>query len=62
MENPVEPTADRVWEDVSRRLRETLNEPTYATWVAAAQAESLENDALVVGVPNDFTRGWRRRR
>lgn len=58
MENPVEPTADRVWEDVSRRLRETLNEPTYATWFAAAAAESLENDALVVGVPNDFTRGW----
>jgi chromosomal replication initiator protein len=58
VENLVPPTADRVWEDVSRRLRETLNEPTYATWFAAAAVESLENDTLVVGVPNDFTRGW----
>ena len=38
MENPVEPTADRIWEDVSRRLRDTLNEPTYATWFASATA------------------------
>ena len=36
MENPVEPTADRLWDDVSRRLRDTLNETTYATWFASA--------------------------
>jgi chromosomal replication initiator protein len=58
VQNPVEPTADRVWDDVSRRLRDTLNEPTYATWFASATPESLGDDALVVAVPNDFTRGW----
>ena len=58
MENPVEPAADRIWEDVSRRLRDTLNEPTYATWFSSARAESLDSQALVLAVPNDFTRGW----
>jgi chromosomal replication initiator protein len=58
VQNPVQPTADRVWDDVSRRLRDTLNEPTYATWFASAAAESLDTESLVVAVPNDFTRGW----
>jgi chromosomal replication initiator protein len=58
VQNSVEPTANRVWEDVSRRLRDTLNEPTYATWFSSATAQALDGDALVVAVPNDFTRGW----
>ena len=58
MENPPEPTAERIWDDVSRRLRGTLNETTYETWFASARPAKLREDALVVVVPNDFTRGW----
>jgi chromosomal replication initiator protein len=58
VDNPPEPTAERIWDDVSRRLRDTLNETTYETWFASARPATLRDDALVVVVPNDFTRGW----
>jgi chromosomal replication initiator protein len=58
VEHAVEPTADQLWDDVSRRLRDTLNETTFATWFAAARPVSLNDGSFVVGVPNDFTRSW----
>ncbi len=58
LEHAVEPTAERLWDDVSRRLRETLNETTYATWFQAASGGSLSDEAFLVVVPNDFTREW----
>ncbi len=58
MENAVEPTAERLWSDVSSRLRETLNETTYVTWFGDASAGELRNDTFSLVVPNDFTREW----
>jgi chromosomal replication initiator protein len=58
VEHAVEPTADRLWDDVSRRLRDTLNETTFATWFAAARPASLDDGSFVVVVPNDFVRSW----
>ena len=58
MEHAVEPTAERLWDDVSRRLRDTLNETTFATWFQAAAGGSLSDEAFLVIVPNDFTREW----
>ena len=58
MEHAVEPTAERLWDDASRRLRETLNETTYATWFAGATASSLKDDVFLLVVPNEFTRSW----
>ena len=58
VEKPPEPTAESIWDDVSRRLRDTLNETTYETWFASARPVALRDDSFVVAVPNDFTRGW----
>src|SRR6478672_12010539 len=58
VEKPVEPTAESIWDDVSRRLRDTLNETTYQTWFASSRPLALRGDSFVVAVPNDFTRGW----
>jgi chromosomal replication initiator protein len=58
LEHAVEPTAERLWDDVSRRLRDTLNETTFATWFQAAAGGSLSDEAFLVIVPNDFTREW----
>jgi chromosomal replication initiator protein len=35
-----------------------LNENTYRTWFAEAEGADLNDDAFVIGVPNDFTRDW----
>ena len=53
-----EPTAERLWDDVSGRLREALNETTYATWFGDASAGELVDDTFSLVVPNDFTREW----
>ena len=53
-----EPTAERLWDDVSGRLREALNETTYATWFGDATAGELVDDTFSLEVPNDFTREW----
>ncbi len=58
VEHAVEPTAESLWQDLSRRLRETLNETTYATWFSEAAPGELGQDAFVVVVPNGFTREW----
>ena len=36
MDHDIEPTAERLWDDVSGRLREALNETTYSTWFGEA--------------------------
>jgi chromosomal replication initiator protein len=51
-------TAEQLWDDVSQRLRDTLNETTHSTWFAGASGAGLSDDAFVVVVPNDFTREW----
>ena len=56
MENTAEPTAERLWSVVSNRLRETLNETTYATWFGDVTAGGLDDDVFSLVVPNDFTR------
>ena len=44
MEGAVEPTSERLWDDASRRLRDTLNETTYATWFASTEPGPLSDD------------------
>jgi chromosomal replication initiator protein len=58
VDNPVEPTAEQLWNDVSRRLRDTLNESTYVMWFASAQPVALRDDTFVLAVPNQFSRTW----
>ena len=58
MEHDSEPTAERLWDDVSGRLREALNETTYATWFGDVAAGELVDDTFSLEVPNDFTREW----
>ena len=58
MAHDIEPTAERLWDDVSGRLREALNETTYATWFGDVAAGDLVDDTFSLVVPNDFTREW----
>jgi chromosomal replication initiator protein len=55
---PAELTAEALWEEVSGRLKEALNEQTYLTWFGKASGVALTDDAFVMHVPNDFAREW----
>jgi chromosomal replication initiator protein len=51
-------SADALWVEISSRLRDALNDSTYTTWFADAGPGTLDEDAFVLLVPNDFTRDW----
>ncbi|MBX5474018.1 MAG: chromosomal replication initiator protein DnaA [Thermoleophilia bacterium] len=54
----MELTAERLWSEVSGRLRSSLNATTYSTWFGGVSALELDGDTLVLAVPNEFTRDW----
>jgi chromosomal replication initiator protein len=58
VEGHIELTADDLWHDVSARLRQALNDTTYSTWFGEVRGDVLDDEAFVLGVPNDFTREW----
>jgi chromosomal replication initiator protein len=58
VEHPVELTAESLWDDVSARLRGALNEKTFRNWFTDVGGISVDDDAFVLAVPNDFTREW----
>jgi chromosomal replication initiator protein len=58
VEKPIELTAEGVWNEISGRLREALNENTFSTWFAEVGAAEITEDEFVLSVPNDFTREW----
>ena len=58
MEKPIELTAEGVWNEISGRLREALNENTFSTWFAEVDAVGITDGEFVLSVPNDFTREW----
>ncbi|MGN6797932.1 MAG: chromosomal replication initiator protein DnaA [Gaiellaceae bacterium] len=58
MEQETELTAEDLWNDVSTRLRDALNDTTYSTWFGEVDGEELDGDRFVLAVPNDFTREW----
>jgi chromosomal replication initiator protein len=51
-------SADALWDEISSRLRDSLNDATYTTWFADAGPGTLDETAFILLVPNDFTRDW----
>ena len=58
MQPEFESAADRLWREVSGKLRDTLNETTFQTWFGQARAGELGDGVFTIVVPNDFTREW----
>ena len=58
MQRASELSADALWGEVSSRLHDALNDATYATWFSDAGPGSLDGQAFVLLVPNEFTRDW----
>ena len=58
MQPVTELTAEHLWNEVSGKLRDTLNETTYNTWFGQAEAGELGDGVFTIVVPNDFTREW----
>jgi chromosomal replication initiator protein len=57
VEGPVQLSAETLWSEVSARLKQTLSDGPYAQWFSGS-AGTLEDDAFVLSVRDDFTREW----
>jgi chromosomal replication initiator protein len=57
VEGPVQLSAETLWSGVSARLKEALGDGPYAQWFSGANG-TLEDDAFVLSVRDDFTREW----
>jgi chromosomal replication initiator protein len=58
VERQRELTAEDLWNEVADRLKEALNDTTYRTWFDQVAGSEVTTEAVVLTVPNDFTRNW----
>jgi chromosomal replication initiator protein len=58
VEHQLELSADDLWEEISGRLKEALNDGTYGKWFGDVRGLEFEDETLVLTVPSEFTRDW----
>jgi chromosomal replication initiator protein len=58
VERQRELSAEDLWNEVADRLKEALNDTTYRTWFDQVGGGEVSGEAVVLTVPNDFTREW----
>src|SRR5438477_11562143 len=58
VEKPIELTAEGVWNEISVRLREALNENTFSTWFAEVDAVEITDAECGLTIANHVTREW----
>ncbi len=49
---------NEIWQLTLSELSKDLNKPSFETWFNLTKPVSLEDDCLVIEVPNDFTKEW----
>jgi chromosomal replication initiator protein len=47
-----------IWQATLDRIEKKLSKPSFETWLKTTKPVSLNEDTLVISVPNDFTRDW----
>ncbi len=50
--------ADQAWQAVLGQLQVEMPKSTFDTWVRGAEFVAYEDGSLVIGVHNDYARGW----
>jgi len=49
---------NETWQLILSELSKELNKPSFETWFNLTKPVSLENNCMVIEVPNDFTKEW----
>lgn len=47
-----------LWEQVLQEIQEKVSKPSFETWLKTTQAIRMEDDTLIISVPNEFSRDW----
>ena len=48
---------DNIWKDVLKIIRVELTEVSFNTWLKSIDPIKIDKDKVILGVPNDFTKG-----
>ena len=51
-------TAEAIWREACRRLKEILHPDIYSRWIAVIEPKSLTKDTLLLSVDNGFYQTW----
>ncbi len=49
---------NEIWQLTLEELSKDVNKPSFETWFKLTRPVSIENQCLVIEVPNDFTKEW----
>jgi len=49
---------NETWQLILSELSKELNKPSFETWFNLTRPVSIENNCLIIEVPNDFTKEW----
>ncbi len=49
---------NEIWQLTLEELSKDVNKPSFETWFKLTKPVSLDNNCLVIEVPNDFTKQW----
>lgn len=48
----------QIWQQVLSLLEKEMSRPSFDTWLKSTELLALDNDMAVIGVPNEFAKGW----
>lgn len=54
----MEDRSPTIWHSVLAEMEKTLSKPSFETWLKTTKLVALQDDTIIVEVPNEFTRDW----
>lgn len=55
---PPRPPLQKIWQDTLAKLESELSKPSFETWLSSTCLLDIEENALIIGVPNEFAKDW----
>ncbi|KLU59125.1 chromosomal replication initiator protein DnaA [Peptococcaceae bacterium CEB3] len=55
---PIAASLDTIWLETLTKLQAELSKPSFETWLSSTRLLDVQDDQLIISVPNEFTKDW----
>ncbi len=55
---PPQPSFQTIWQQTLDKLASELSKPSFETWLSSTRLLNIQDDRLLISVPNDFAKDW----
>lgn len=55
---PQSSSLDSIWLETLTKLQNELSKPSFETWLGSTRLLNVQDDLLIISVPNEFTKDW----